>query len=369
MEINSTMKVAHIVPAGPFGGAQKVAADLASTQAEKGLDVALFWTGDSEGIVKNSAVDGVSVEFISGFLCKKILRLRRVMRDFAPEVVHLHLAPPWVVPFLPYRAAVIVVHLHNGPSASRNFRGWLDNLMQSTLLHRADVLLPVSRWVEDQWRSRFPNARFEVVLNGIPIPNGRLPLPNARHRSKQRIGFASRLAADKGIDEFAEFAMEFHKLCPDADFLIAGDGPFRAHLEEKTDELARSGCIRFLGFVDDMPRYWSEIDLTIFCAEKEPFGLRLIEPLAHGVPVVAYRTGAGSDEVIDLCSAIVAVPYGRPRELAEVAASILSDESRRMAIIEQGKGQVNANFSLARMASKVEQAYRAASMRRERWRR
>lgn len=357
------MKILHIVPAAPYGGAQKIAKDLAHAQANAGLNVALLWTGTPAPRSGGTSVDGVDTRIVAGALLKKCLVFRRVLREIAPDVVHLHMSPPWVMPFLPYRKAATIVHLHSVPFRPKSPKGYVGNLMQSIVFRRADVLLPVSRWVEKQWRPHYPHALYELVFNGVPNANTEARAPFELRNKTPRVGFATRLDVDKGVEEFVEFAMALHKLCPQVEFLIAGDGPLRARIEEKTSQLARNGCITFLGFVEDMPGYWSKIDLAVFCAEKEPFGLRLIEPVAHGVPVVAYRTGAGSDEIIDVCSAVADVPYGQPQALAELATSLLSDDRRREAMIEAGKEQVNANFSLAAMSRRVDQAYAVALQR------
>jgi glycosyltransferase involved in cell wall biosynthesis len=136
-------------------------------------------------------------------------------------------------------------------------------------------------------------------------------------------------------------------------------------LEKLAAPLLRSGIITFLGFVEDMPAFWSGLDLAMFGPPKEPFGLRLIEPLAHHVPVVAYTTGSGSDEVVNLCRGIEAVPYGNPAELAELAYEILGDKMRWKKMAEEGFIDVYARFSLERMADDVERTY-AQSMAQRR---
>lgn len=354
------MHVVHVVPAAPYGGAQKVVRDLASKQVRSGMNVSVVWTGEPQPTVAATESDRVNTYCVSGTLLEKSVRLWCLFRDLSPDVVHLHMAPPWVTPLLPIDRSAIVVHLHSVPSKPKTLKAWIGATFQSIAIRRADVLLPVSRWVENQWRALYPRAHYELVFNGIPSAAGETCTPHALSKETTRIGFASRLAEGKGVEEFADFAIEFHKLCPKAEFLIAGDGPLRPLLKHRTVPLAECGRIKFLGFVEDMTQFWPQIDLSVFCADKEPFGLRLIEPIVHGVPVVAYRTGAGSDEIVDLCSAITAVPYGEPLALAELAASILSDDMTLTEIVNRGRQEVMANFSLETMSMQVEQAYAAA---------
>lgn len=341
-----------------------MAHDLAMVQAKAGNDVTIIWTGGSGDLAFPNGVECARNVSVTDSILSKVRKIRQIFTDLEPDVVHLHMAPPWVAPFLPYNSAIVVVHLHMAPRRSSSLKSMISLTIQSYALRRADVLIPVSRWVEKQWRSIYPTANYALVYNGIPEVDYEVLQPVMKRGGAAKIGFATRLAGDKGIYEFARFAGELHKICPQAEFLVAGEGPMRYVLEELMAELMKCSHITFLGFVKDMKEFWSQVDISVFCAEKEPFGLRLIEPVSHGVPVVAYRTGAGSDEIIDVCSAIAAVPYGRPRELAALAASILSNDERRAEIVRKGIQEVRQRFSLEAMSEQVEQAYVAALSRR-----
>jgi glycosyltransferase involved in cell wall biosynthesis len=100
------------------------------------------------------------------------------------------------------------------------------------------------------------------------------------------------------------------------------------------------------------------VDIAAFTPPCEPFGLRLIEPIAHGVPVLAYRNGTGSDEVIDRCRGIVAAGYGEAGELAQAAVALVQSQPRRRQLVEAGLADLRQHFSVETMEAGVRAAYR-----------
>jgi glycosyltransferase involved in cell wall biosynthesis len=359
------LRVVHVAPAEPFGGVQRLAIDLAAAQMTRDISASIVWTRRAELAMSACARAGVHCIALDGPLPVRGLSLAKYLQSTVPDIIHLHMVPPWVGPLLQKRSSLVITHLHSEWSTSRIFRGRISTLLERTVLARTDIFIAISNWVEKSWRDIYPSGKFITVYNGIKMEPARPLLCELSPRDHPIIGMGSRLAVNKGAREFVEFAIELNRKIPQAHFLVAGDGPDRAALEKLAAPLLRSGIITFLGFVEDMPAFWSGLDLAMFGPPKEPFGLRLIEPLAHHVPVVAYTTGSGSDEVVNLCRGIEAVPYGNPAELAELAYEILGDKMRWKKMAEEGFIDVYARFSLERMADDVERTY-AQSMAQRR---
>jgi glycosyltransferase involved in cell wall biosynthesis len=73
----------------------------------------------------------------------------------------------------------------------------------------------------------------------------------------------------------------------DACAVIAGTGSERATLEALIAKQGLQGKVRLVGLLDDMSRFYQEIDVYISASMREPFGLTCIEAAAWGVPVIA----------------------------------------------------------------------------------
>jgi glycosyltransferase involved in cell wall biosynthesis len=106
---------------------------------------------------------------------------------------------------------------------------------------------------------------------------------------------------------------------PRVTLAIAGHGP-RGYVAHLTRRYARPG-VRFVGF-QDPGALLAQVDvLAVPSLFPEPFGRGAIEALAHGVPVLAARTG-GLPEVVDESTGWLFDPHD-PGSLARCIAGIL----------------------------------------------
>lgn len=350
----------HLVPATPFGGAQRLAVDLAAAQRAGGADARLLLLNPGRHTAAAAAVAGVPAEDVGTGL-GRIAATRRAVRGAG--LVHLHLPPPWIAAALP-KGVPVVLHLHVRPALvvrGRTPRRRLDALGERLVLARADRLIAISDWVAAAWHAAHPAAArpVDVVYNGIALPAGR-----ARPRSDTgrpfTVAMACRLSDRKGVEEFVALAAALHAAAPDICLRIAGDGPLRAAYEATARAAGLGAALAFEGFVSDIAAFWAEADLAAFTPPFEPFGLRLIEPVAHGVPVLAYANGSGSDEVIERCRGVLAVPYGDIAAWVAAALALRAAPDRLAAMAEAGRADVAAHFSLAAMAAGVAATYRLA---------
>lgn len=149
--------------------------------------------------------------------------------------------------------------------------------------------------------------KTRVVHNGVRIPDTVPSMEEARQRlSIQRTGpvifSAGRLVPWKQFDllirAFAQISASF----PNARLIIAGDALYGAaaypdQLKNLAEETGCLSCITFAGHIQDLTDYFSACTLFANASRNEPFGRVIIEAMAHGKPVVAFRTG-GIPEIV-----------------------------------------------------------------------
>lgn len=347
-------RIIHCVPGAPFGGAQRLAIDLACQQRSNGEDASVLLLSNGEQATAACKAAGVPVATCGSGL-RRPLRAHKAMAQ--ADIIHLHMPPPWLAPFLPSGPAKLL-HLHVRPAVLVHPPSWrvtVDGIGNRAILKKMDRVIAISDWIAEAWRGQFADVLppVSVIHNGI-----RLPQLQPRAEGPFTIGVACRLSPLKGMEEFIEVAGEVHRLAPDIRFKVAGEGPSLAHYRELADSAGLADALRFEGFVDDMAGFWPGADLCLFTPPFEPFGLRLIEPVGHGVPVAAYLTGSGSDEVVRLCRGIAAVPYGEAGKLAELVLALRHDPLRLASMAKEGREDVETHFSLEMMTARIAQAYR-----------
>lgn len=351
------LRILHVAPGEPFGGIQKLVVELAAHQLKNGLEVSVLWTGAADRASAICQQYGVRTNVASGGFLQRFFRARSALRHQSADILHLHMPPPWIALLLPTLSGAKCVHLHGKVVARDTLQARVTSHFEKRIVRQADILVAISSWIQTVWLAKYPTADIVRVFNGVPVPADIRMQPARAKRDFPIIGFASRLAADKGVSEFIEFVVEMNKIMPNVRFLVAGDGPERPAIERRLEFLVRDGTVRLLGHIDDMSLFWRQLDLSVFCAKDEPFGLRLIEPVVHGTPVIGYRTGAGSDEVADLCAGIATVPYDDAAGLAALGAELLTDTARRTMMSGAGFQDAQVHFSINAMTDALEGVY------------
>src|ERR1700688_2825496 len=90
---------------------------------------------------------------------------------------------------------------------------------------------------------------------------------------------------------FLRAASRLHASFPDAEFLLAGDGPLRKELEAEATSLGIGDRALFLGDRRDVPSVLASLDLSVVPSDSESLSNVILESMAAGVPVVATRVG------------------------------------------------------------------------------
>jgi len=289
-------------------------------------------------------------------------RLEAVLRDFAPDVVHL--ASPFVLGWQGVKAAerlgipTVAIYQTDIPGYARRYgvpgaeaelgrhvarlhgRATL-TLAPSTAA--ADDLAAlgvprVRRWARGVDAERFQPARRDEARRTALAPDGRV-----------LVGYVGRLAPEKQVEDLVAIAD-----LPGIRLVIIGDGPDRAHLEQLLPEAV------FLGFRsgDDLAADVASLDLFVHPGESETFCQTVQEALASGVPVIATGRG-GPRDLVD--SGRTGWLY-RPGDLADLrsrVADLAGDAAKRRAFSVAARAAIEGR-SWSALGDELLGHYRAA---------
>lgn len=137
------------------------------------------------------------------------------------------------------------------------------------------------------------------------------------------IGFAGRLARDKGLEFLLPMLRMVRETLPAATLRLAG-GPDAADPENAKSMSALRACpgVTFVGEVADMPGFLPEIDVLCFPSLREGLPNAVIEAAACGVPTVAWSV-TGLADAIHHGSTGFLVEYGDVAELSKRVTDLL----------------------------------------------
>ncbi len=173
-----------------------------------------------------------------------------------------------------------------------------DNVMSKTIER---VITPYTRsvlkYIDVMTAASQPGSEYIRSLTTKPIyliPTGidlreYKPGPVSELLKKPTIFYVGRLEKRKGVKYLLQAFVHVQAKLPEAQLVIAGDGPDRKKLELLANELGLKN-VKFLGYIDDPEKIKWLQTCTVFCAPSiygEGFGIVNIEALACGAPVVA----------------------------------------------------------------------------------
>ncbi len=193
-----------------------------------------------------------------------------------------------------------------------------------------------------------PKSKIKLIYNGIRIePYARCaPLVKAA-RKELVLGAAGRLSEEKGHVHLLEVLRILLKDEPGIRLLIAGAGPLMPFLKNRAVELGVAAHVEFLGFVEDMPAFFSSLDVFLLSSHYEGFGYVIAEAMASGLPVVAFDIKSSS-EIIEHQRTGFVSPLRDIDAFADNVARLCRDEKLRKRMGQAGRERVERCFSFDR---------------------
>jgi glycosyltransferase involved in cell wall biosynthesis len=149
-----------------------------------------------------------------------------------------------------------------------------------------------------------PSERIIFWMNGVDRP----PIPADKAESRRRLGIqpdtvcvlaASRLVSWKRVDRLIRIAPQVVQSNPAFRFIILGDGPQRAALEQMAGELGVEKYFIFQGAVshERVAEYMQAADIFVSVYDLSNVGNPLLEALANGKAIVTLDVG-GTNQII-----------------------------------------------------------------------
>jgi glycosyltransferase involved in cell wall biosynthesis len=343
------MKIAQIaplmesVPPRLYGGSERIASYLTDELVGLGHEVTLFASGDS--VSRANLVRCVPMALrldanVRDPIPYYMLMLDRV-RELADEfdILHFHIDQFHFPLFRPI-ANRTVTTLHG--------RQDLHDLKPLYVGFSDMPLVTIS----NAQRKPIPNANFvATVYHGIPI---HLLKPTYKPGGGY-LAFLGRISPEKRPDRAIRIAQALG-----IPIRIAAkiDKVDEAYFREEIAPLFNLPGVEYIGEIDERAKsaFLGEARALLFPIDwPEPFGLSMIEAMACGTPVLAFRCGS-VPEIVD--PGVTGVIVDTMDEAIRMLPAVLALDRRAV------RQRFEQRFSATRMAKDYVQVYRAALKRR-----
>ena len=196
-----------------------------------------------------------------------------------------------------------------------------------------------------------PPERITVVPNLVRLPP-EVAVPATDPDAAPVIGALGRLVPKKGFSDLLE-ALALLAACGYRfEARIGGSGPQERALRARAAQLRIADRVRFLGWVEDKRAFFETLDLVCVPSREEPFGIVVLEALAHGRPTIAADATGPREIIRDGIDGLL-VARADPAALAAAIAQLLDHPERRRALALAGLEMVRARFALPVVARRI----------------
>jgi glycosyltransferase involved in cell wall biosynthesis len=342
--LEEKMKIAQIaplmesVPPRLYGGTERIVSYLTDELVRLGHDVTLFASGDS--VSRASLVPCVpgalrldtNVRDVIPYYMLMLDRVRELADEF--DILHFHIDQFHFPLFRPI-AHRTVTSLHGR-----------QDLHDLKPLYVGFCEMPLIS-ISNAQRRPVSNANFiATVPHGIP---SHLHKPTY-HPQGGYLAFLGRISPEKRPDRAIRIARETGiplKIAAKVDKVDA------AYFREQIEPLLDQPGIEFIGEINEREKteFLGEARALLFPIDwPEPFGLSMIEAMACGTPVLAFRCGAVS-EIVD--PGVTGVIVDTMEEAVKMLPQVLALDRRAV------RRRFEERFTATRMAKDYVQAYRS----------
>lgn len=365
------LTVVHVVLSLDAGGLERVVLDLAREGRQRGQSVAILCIEKPGALSgETDASELYSVNKGEGLRPAVLGRVRQILKQLQPDVIHTHQVPAllYVAAALRRRRPVLVHTEHNNQLA--RFLTWRERASYLLWLalgsRRVDRFFGVSADSSAgllHTRLIQPEKIF-TVINGIHL--SRFQTFHASQEVRRTLGIADsafvlgtigRLNEMKRQDILLDVFAKFLPTTPSAQLVLVGDGPMRGGLQRQAVDLGIASQTVFAGYQSQPERFLPAMDVFVQTSRMEGLPLAILEAAAAGVPVVAAKVG-GVEEVSDEGRSMLLYNFDDRATLRRLLQNLAGDTLYRKTIASAGQLHVSRHYSAEKMAENYENHYR-----------
>jgi colanic acid/amylovoran biosynthesis glycosyltransferase len=295
-------------------------------------------------------------QVLDGILSRRGAQLMHIY--FGHTGVHL-------LPFIKAWDKPCVVSFHGADISMREHQPGYESQMRE-MLRTVPLVLARSQSLRDRLlQLGCPPDRLALNRTGVPLEQFPYVPRTAPANGGWRIVQACRLIPKKGLVTSLQAFAKFRERYPNANFVIAGDGPMLDDLKSRVAKLGLEKCVQFPGFLNQAKLYELYVSSHVFIhpselmadANQEGIPNSMLEAMSTGLPVVATFHG-GIPEAVDDGVTGFLVPEKDPAAVCGALCRVVESVDAWARMGREASDNIMANFEQRAQIEHLERLYR-----------
>jgi glycosyltransferase involved in cell wall biosynthesis len=311
-------------------------------------------------------------------------KLKNLIREFKPDIVHTHAAKPGALGRLAAAACgvPVIVHTYHGHVFHSYFNKLTSGVYINTerfLASKSTAIVAISEAQKKELSKDFriaPSEKFQVIPLGLDLDRFQQNIAAKRQRFRNEFGLGDDVVAIGIIGRLVPvknhglFLQALHHVLQNTarkvKAFVIGDGETRAELEAKAKALGISFSVQsdtshphpliFTSWRSDVDTINAGLDIVTLTSFNEGTPVSLIEAQAANKPIVSTRVGGIGDIVLEGETALLA-DVDDPDTFCRHLLQLVQDDELRTRM-GNGSGQfVMQRFSYQRLMKEMGDLY------------
>ena len=262
----------------------------------------------------------------TGHSLSEFWQTRRVVREFKPDIVHLHIYPLLTCLYLRLFSKIPrVVSIHTPTDKKLG--------LSKRILHwllKPCYYLPVSNKTWQGFKRQYPEANGEVFYNPIKIGHA-----GRKEDGCKIVGMVGRFADVKDWPSFSQTVALAGRRAGNVSFWGVG--------VTEDDAVARFGAaarsVEWKGPQSNGREWIRKMGVFVLTSKREEMPTVVLEAFAERTAICGFIPVGGMSEILGYSQGPLQEVFIKERDtarLSEIVLSLIRDEKKRLAVIEDG---------------------------------
>ncbi len=354
------MVVAFVNSSKTWGGGEKWHFEISCELHRQGWDTVVITNSVSElhSRISNTGqkIYKISISNLSFLNPVKLARLRNIFKTERVDSVIINLSADLKVAGIAAKLAGVKRIIYRRGSAIPIKNSILNRYLFKKIV--TDIIAnseETKRTINQNNHNLFPENRIKVIYNGLDFKKYNDVSVVASSPEKQHqivIGNLGRFVKQKGQHYLVDLAVMLKKKNIPVKIIIGGDGPLKEELIALIAKNQVKDIVQLPGFIDDINRFMSSIDIFVLTSLWEGFGYVIAEAMFFEKPVIAFNISSNPELVIPDKTGFL-VETGNVNAIADKIELLYANKELMKALGQEGKRFVTEKLSIQKTLSEL----------------